>query len=105
MIGNQTRTDTIVLEFGISAEIFPGGTSQSASSSCTETRTVNLINGTGLMPSGMKRSENEGSCRSKNVLARARAMSYHPCISMKVWYMLVEAKEAVDGAIASLRMH
>ncbi|MED6209810.1 hypothetical protein PIB30_058290 [Stylosanthes scabra] len=34
--------------------------SQSSDSSCAGTRTVNLIDGTGLVPSGMKRSGNEG---------------------------------------------
>ncbi|MED6135940.1 hypothetical protein PIB30_051446 [Stylosanthes scabra] len=51
----------MVLEFGTFAEIFElsGFSSQPASSSCAETRTVNLINDTGLMSWGLKRSENE----------------------------------------------
>ncbi|MED6113858.1 hypothetical protein PIB30_074770 [Stylosanthes scabra] len=45
--------------------IFLSGTSQSASSSCTGSHTVNLIDGTSLVPSGMKRSGNEGKERKK----------------------------------------
>ncbi|MED6214420.1 hypothetical protein PIB30_102935 [Stylosanthes scabra] len=41
------------------AWIFPSATGQSTSSSCAETHTFNLINGTSLMSSGMKRSKNE----------------------------------------------
>ncbi|MED6114502.1 hypothetical protein PIB30_080845, partial [Stylosanthes scabra] len=39
---------------------------QSASSSCAGTRTVNLIDGTGLVPSGMERSGNEGHERGQS---------------------------------------
>ncbi|MED6176292.1 hypothetical protein PIB30_086718 [Stylosanthes scabra] len=41
------------------------GLHQSASSSCAGTRTINLIDGSGLVPSGMKQSGNEGKERRK----------------------------------------